>query len=126
MDGGLLQRFLVEQTGFSYILVIFIGFEVAIQLLKGTVIQYALSVARTMISMLILISVTNGGIMTLAVPQSPEAPFAEVSISFTIDFRTVLSILLTFSILSVIKNILQAINFLSEKAEEPIIPPELP
>ncbi len=38
----------------------------------------------------------------------------------------VLGIFLIFSLLSILKNLLQAVDFLSKKAEEPVIPPELP
>jgi len=126
--GGEFSGFLpVDQTSFSYILFIFIGFEIAIQLLRGTVIPYALSIARALISMIFLIFITNGGIMTLTFSSSPGVPLPPgLVISFTVDFRAILSIFLVFSLLSIIKNLLQATNFLSEKAEEPVVPPEFP
>ena len=124
-DGGFLSFLPVDQGGLSYILFIFIGFEIAIQLLRGTVIPYALSMARTLISMIALIFITNGGIMTLNMSSSPEVPLPPgLAISFTVDFRAILGIFLIFSLLSILKNLLQAINFLSERAEEPVVPPE--
>jgi len=115
----------VGQTGLSTIAAVFVAFEVAIQLLDGTVLRYALSTARTIISMILLIIFTNGGIMVLSVPPSALPPQAG-SFQITVDFRTIIAALLVFSLLSIVKNILQAVDFLSQKAEEPVIPPELP
>ncbi len=126
--GGRFQQFFpVEQTGFSYLLFIFIGFEVAIQLLRGTIIQYVLGMARALTSMIAFVFITNGGIMSFAISASPEIPLPPgVVISFTAGFRVVLGVFLILMLLSIIKNLLQAINFLSEKAEEPVILPEFP
>ena len=115
----------VGRTGLSTIAAVFVAFEVAIQLLDGTVLRYALSTARTIISMILLIIFTNGGIMVLSVPPSALPPQAG-SFQITVDFRTIIAALLVFSLLSIVKNILQAVDFLSQKAEEPVIPPELP
>jgi hypothetical protein len=68
-----------------------------------------------------LVLMTNGGVLTIAIQSS-----SEISIAFTIEFQTVLVIFLLLSLVSLIKNLLQAIEFLSEKTEEPMIPPELP
>jgi len=126
--GGRFLRVLpIEQTGFSYLLFVFVGFEVAIQLFRGTIIKYALSIARAFISMILLVVITNGGVMSLTIQSSPEIPLPPgMNIIFTIDFKAILGILLLLSLLSVVKNMLQAIEFLSEKEEEPMIPPELP
>jgi hypothetical protein len=107
--------------GFSNFLLVFIAIEVAIQLLRGTIFPYALSIARALISMFMLVLMTNGGVLTIAIQSS-----SEISIAFTIEFQTVLVIFLLLSLVSLIKNLLQAIEFLSEKTEEPMIPPELP
>lgn len=126
--GGKFQEFLpAEQMGFSYFLFIFVGFEVAIQLLRGTIVQYVLGMARALTSMIALVFITNGGIMSFTISSSPEIPLPSgVVISFTAGFRVVLGVFLILSSLSIIKNLFQAINFLSEKAEEPVILPEFP
>ncbi|MFQ5710450.1 MAG: hypothetical protein ACE5GD_01585 [Candidatus Geothermarchaeales archaeon] len=124
--GGQLDRFIpTGRIGFSSIAIIFVAFEVVIQLLRGTILQYALSTARTIISMILLIIFTNGGVMTLTVPPDILPPQAG-AVLITVDFRTILGALLTFSLLSIMKNLLQAVNFLSQRAEEPITLPELP
>ena len=109
---------------FGFIVVIVL-FEVAIQLLTGTILKYAFSISRAFISMIYLFIVTSGGIMTITIP--PEmVPYEIGLITFTIDFRIILAIFLIFSLISVVKNLFQAINFLSEKAEHPILIPEIP
>jgi len=105
---------------FLTFLVIFVSFEVAIQLLSGTIFQYALGVARALISMVLLVYMTNGGIMTIAIP------FEVITLHLMIDFRTILAVFLLFSLVTVLKNVLQAVEFLLEKAEQPMIPAEIP
>jgi len=115
----------VAGTGLPVIAAIFVAFEVAIQLLDRTVLRYALSISRTIVSMVLFIIFTNGGIIEISMPSDVLPPDAG-SLQVLVDFRTILAALLVFSLLSIVKNILQAIDFLSQKAEEPVIPPELP
>jgi len=105
---------------FLIFMVIFVSFEVAIQLLSGTILSYALGVARAFISMVLLVHITNGGIMTMTMPLEG------ITLHFTIDFRTVLAVFFLFSLATILKNILQAVEFLSERAEQPMIPAEIP
>lgn len=116
-----------SQVRFMHLVAIFVILEVAIHLFDETIIRYALSMARTIISMISLFLVTNGGVMTINVSsmQGTSLPPGQ-TIIFTIDFSPILGILLIFSILSIVKNLLQAIDFLSQKAEEPIYLRELP
>lgn len=113
------------QMGFSYIAIIFVAFEVAIQLLRGTILQYALSTTRTILSMIFLVIFTNGGVMSLTVPPD-MLPSGAGTVQITVEFSAILGALLTFSLLSIMKNLLQAVDFLSQKAEEPITLPDLP
>lgn len=115
----------MKRTGLPAIAVVFVAFEVAIQLLDRTILRYALSIARSMISMMLLMIFTNGGIMALSIPSGALPPQAS-SVQIVVDFRTIIAALLIFSLLSIVKNILQAVDFLSETAEQPLIPPELP
>jgi len=126
--GGQFTKLLpIEEKGFSYLLIIFVGFEVAIQLLQGSILKYALSIARTLISMTVLVLITNGGLLTVTLQSSPELPLPpEMSIAFTIDFKAVLAVSLLLSLLGIVKNLLQAVDFLSEKEEESEAPPEPP
>jgi hypothetical protein len=126
--GGQFTAFLpAESTGLSYYILIFVIIELAIQLLQGTIFSYALRIARAFISIFMLVLMTNNGVLTLAIQSSPEILMpAEMSVAFTVDFQLVLVVFLLLSMVSLVKNLLQAIEFLSEKTEEPMIPPELP
>jgi len=126
--GGQTMEMLPIQTtaGISYFFLVFAGIEVAIQLLRGTVFPYALSMARSIISIILLVQITNGGIMSFTIQPSPGAQMpAGTSITFTFDFQSVLGVILLLSLISVIKNLLQAIDYLSKK-EETGFPRELP
>jgi len=113
-------------VGLSYFFLVFAGIEVTIQLLRGTVFPYVLSMARSIISIVLLIQMTNGGIMTFTIqPPSGAQMAAGTSISFTLNFQPILGVILLLSIISVIKNLLQAVDYLSQK-EETGSPPELP
>ena len=113
-----------EMTGLSYFFLVFAGIEVAIQLLRGTVFPYAFSMARSIISIILLIQITNGGVMTFTI-HPPSEMAAGTSLIFTLDFQPVLGVILLLSLISMIKNLMQAVDFLSQK-EEASFPPELP
>jgi len=116
-----------SQMSFTHMVIIFAVIEVIIQLLQGTILVYALSMFRTLISTIALFLITNGGVMTINILSTPETPLPQGSaISFTIDFSNILGIFLIFSLLGIVKNLLQAVDFLSKKAEEPVILPEVP
>ena len=124
--GGELYKYLpLEPMEFSNILFLFIFFEVVIQLLRGTIFPYAIRTARALISMTLLVVITNGGVMKLTIQSTPEMPLYGMGIIFSIDFKAVLSIFLLLSLLSIVKNVLNAIDFMAE-TEETGFPPELP
>jgi len=125
--GGRAMEFLPiqETAGLSYFFLVFAGIEVAIQLLRGTVFPYALSMTRSIISIILLVQITNGGIMSFTIQPPLGAQIAGTSIIFTLDFQPTLGAILLLSLVSIIKNLLQAIDYLSKK-EEVGFPPELP
>lgn len=104
-------------TGYLAMLILF---EVVIKFLSGTVYSYALGMLRALITMIILIYTTNGGVLSQAVSFGPSV------ITVTIDFRPILAMSLLLSLLVMFKNIMRAVGFLAEKSEEPLIPEELP
>ncbi|MCS7120832.1 MAG: hypothetical protein RMJ07_02585 [Nitrososphaerota archaeon] len=120
------RQFLPEQqASVTQFLLLSVAFEVAIQLLKGTFIPYLLSAARTLIFMALLVMITSGGMLEIPFQPSQGMPFpSNLNITVKIDFKPILSAILLFSSLSIIKNILQLIEFLSEREEEPMTPPE--
>jgi hypothetical protein len=105
---------------FSGLMAMYILFEIAIQLLAGTVFVYALGITRALMTMIILIYTTKGGIISQAIP------FGLTVIKVTIEFRPILAMSLLLSLLVMFKNIMKAVDFLAEKSEEPVIPQELP
>ncbi len=118
------QFFPAQQSGLMEILMISVGFEVAIQLLQGTIFPFILSIARAFLFMVLLVHVTNGGVMEIQIQSSQELPLPSgMNIVITLDFKPILGAFLILSSLSIIKILLQLIEFLSEK-EEPMVPPE--
>jgi len=95
------------------IVVIFAVFSFAIHLLSETIYCHALSVARTLLYMALLLTVTKGGIFPI------ELPLEGVIIQIVIDFKPVLAAMLSVSLLSIAKNALQVWDLLSERDEEP-------
>jgi len=78
---------------------------------SGTVFQYVFGVARTLVLMVFFICVLNGGIITLTVPVEGA------STNIMLDVRVVLAMLVLVCLLGIAKNVVQAIDFVSGKAE---------
>ncbi len=113
-----------EFSEITSFLVIFIGFEIVIQLLRDTVFQHIFTVARTIMYMVLIVLESNAGIIQFAQP-SERLPLG-TNLTLTVNITTIMNIFLVLSLLSVVKNMLQAIEFMQKKSEEPMIPPELP
>jgi len=90
---------------------VFIFFLVVGVLFSGTVFQYVFGVARTLVLMVFFICVLNGGIITLTVPTQ-GAP-----VNIILDVTVVLAMLVLICLLGIAKNLVQAIDFVSSKAE---------
>jgi hypothetical protein len=90
---------------------VFIFFLVAGVLFSGTVLQYVFGVARMLVLMVFFICVLNGGIITLTVPTE-GAP-----VNIMLDITVVLAMLVLVCLLGIAKNVVQAIDFVSSKAE---------
>jgi len=115
------ERFIpAEGAHFTGLMAVFVLFEVAMQLLSGTVFRYALGTARALVTMLFLFYTTDGGVITQVVQFGPG------TVEVTIEFRAVLAMILALFLLVVFKNVMHAVEFLSEKSEEPVILPEIP
>lgn len=115
------ERFIPARGGyFSGLMIMFISFEVAMQLLSGTVFRYAFGTARALATMIVLLYSSNGGVISQALPIGPG------TIQVTIEFRAILAMFLMLSLLVVFKNLMYAVDFLSQKSEEPVIPKEIP
>ena len=112
-----------ELSAFSSYLVVFIGFEIVIQLLRNTIFQHIFTVARTIMYMILIVIESNAGIIEFSPSSMGLSP--GTNLTFTVNITTIITIFLVLSLLSIVKNMLQAIEFVQRKAEEPMIPPEL-
>lgn len=113
-----------ELSTFSSYLIVFIGFEIVIQLLRNTIFQHIFTVARTIMYMILIIIESNAGIIQFN-PSSVGLP-PGTNLLLTVNITTIINIFLLLSLLSVVKNMLQAIEFIQRKSEDPMIPPEIP
>lgn len=117
----------IENTDFVTFSILFIGFEVIIQLFKGTIFQYVGSITRTLVYMIIIVLTTNGGNISFNLQSLPDMPpTSEFGVQISFNLSTILNIYLILSLLNIVKNLIQAVEYLAKKAEEPVIPPELP
>jgi len=91
--------------------VVFIFFLVVGVFSSGTVFQYVFGVARMLVLMIFLIYVLNGGIINLTLP------IEGAHISIMLDLTVVLAMLVLVCLLGIAKNVVQAIDFVSGKAE---------
>jgi hypothetical protein len=117
----------LEKTDFITFSILFIGFEVIIQLFKGTIFQYVTSITRTLVYMIIIVLTTNGGNISFNLQSLPDMPLtSELGMQISFNLSKILNIYLILSLLNIVKNLIQAVELLANKAEEPIVPPELP
>jgi hypothetical protein len=85
-----------------YIVLIVIG-----EFTAGTIFQYFFGAAKSLFVMLYLILSLQGGIMSTTFEN----------ISLAVDLRLLLSVVMLLSLFGLAKSILQAIDFMSQKAE---------
>jgi hypothetical protein len=95
-------QMMVEAFVIVYIIFIIIG-----ELTSGTIFQYFFNVARALFVIGYLIFSLNGGIFGLTFEN----------VSLMVDFRLFLAIAMLLSLLGLAKSVLQAVNYMSEKAE---------
>jgi hypothetical protein len=100
MIPGLQQ--MIETFVVVYVILIIIG-----ELTSGTIYQYFFNVARALFVIGYLIFSLNGGILSLTFQN----------VSLMVDLRVFLAIATLLSLLGLAKSVLQAINYMSEKAE---------
>lgn len=117
--GGLIP---FEPSALSSYFIVFIGFEIMIQLLRDTIFQHIFTIARSVLYMILIVLESNAGIIQFT-PSSVGLP-PGTNLVFTVNITTIVNIFLLLSLLSVVKNMLQAIDFIQRKSEEPMIPPE--
>lgn len=87
--------------------IVYIVLMIISELTSGTIFQYFFSVARALFVIGYLIASLGGGIIGLTVEN----------VNLMIDFRLVLAIAMLLSLLGLAKSVLQAVNYMSERAE---------
>jgi len=104
----------------EYFATIVIFYTVAIELTKGTVLEHFFSVGRGLTMLFFFIYASGGGIMELSIPLSQFGVPGGGSVGFTLDVSRVLMVLIGIDVLDIGKSVLNAVAFLSEKAEKEI------
>lgn len=88
-------------------------FLIACELTSGTIFQHALNIGKALILMIFIVYALEGGVVSLDVEN----------VHVLADLRIYLVMLLIIDFLGLAKTVLQAINFLSEKAEKQLPTP---
>ena len=78
---------------------------------SGTIYQYVFGVARNLVTMIFFIYVLNGGIVDLA------GPIEGANVNIMVDLTVILAMIVLICLLGVGKNVVQAIDFVSNKGE---------
>jgi hypothetical protein len=93
---------MIETFVIAYIILMIVG-----DLASGTIYQYFFNVAKALFVIGYLILSLNGGMLGLTFEN----------VSLTVDLRMFLAIATLLSLLGLAKSVLQAVNYMSEKAE---------
>jgi hypothetical protein len=92
---------------FGTFTIVIIFFVVASEITSGTIFQHVFNIGQALVLMVLIVLSLEGGIIKL--------DFQNVHIAADLTFYLVM--LLTIDLVGLAKSVLQAINFLSEKAE---------
>jgi hypothetical protein len=93
---------MIETFVMVYIVLMIVG-----ELTSGTIFQYFFNVAKALFVIGYLIASLNGGILGVTFQN----------VSLIVDLRLFLAIAMLLGLLGLTKSVLQAINYMSEKAE---------
>lgn len=96
---------------FNVFVTVVVFFAVVTKLFSGTILEYALSITKTLIIITYFFYVFNGGVISLTVPVS------ETTVNLVLDLRAFLAMLIFVNLLVLAKSVLQATSFLARKAE---------
>jgi hypothetical protein len=88
-------------------------------LFSGTFLAYIFGVGKALIIIACLIQIFEGGQVDLVIPLSSGMTElgTDITIGLSVDLRVFLGMIISVNLLSVTKNILQTINFLTEKTD---------
>jgi len=89
-----------------------IFFAVVGQLFSGTVIGCGFGIARAIVIIAYFFVVSDGGVFSVTLPIS------EVTVNLTLDITIILLMIVSVNLLSIAKNLLEAITLLTEKSTD--------
>jgi len=92
--------------------VISVFFAVVGQLFSGTVIGCGFGIARALVIIAYFFVVSEGGVFSVTLPIS------EVTVNLTLDISILLLMIVSVNLLSIAKNLFEAITLLAEKSTE--------
>ena len=92
---------------FGTFTIVIIFFVVASEITSGTIFQHMFNIGQALVLMVLIVISLEGGIIKIGFQN----------IQITADLTFYLVMLLTIDLVGLAKSVLQAINFLSEKAE---------
>lgn len=87
-------------------------FTVVGQLLSGTIIGCGFGVARALVIIAYFFTISEGGIFSLTLPVT------EVVVHLSVDISTILLMIVSVNLFDIAKNLLEAINILTQKVTE--------
>jgi hypothetical protein len=90
--------------------VIAVFFAVVGQLFSGTVIKCGFGIARALVIIAYFFVVSEGGVFSVTFPIS------EVTVNVILDITVLLLMIISVNLLSIAKNLFEAINLLTEKS----------
>ena len=92
--------------------IISVFFTVLGQLLSGTIIGCGFGVAKALVIIAFFFAISEGGIFSLTLPVT------EVVINLSVDISTILLMIVSVNLFDIAKNLLEAINILTQKATD--------
>lgn len=91
-------------------------FAVMGQLLAHTIIGCGFGIVKAIIIIVFFFSVSDGGVFSVTLP------IEEITLKLTVDISIILLMVVSVNLLSIAKNLLEAIKILGEKLDEPDFP----
>ena len=92
--------------------IISVFFTVVGQLLSGTIIGCGFGVAKALVIIAFFFAISEGGIFSLTLDDT------EVVINLSVDISTILLMIVSVNLFDIAKNLLEAINILTQKATD--------
>ena len=92
--------------------IISVFFTVLGQLLSGTIIGCGFGVAKALVIIAFFFAISEGGIFSLTLPVT------EVVVNLSVDISTILLMIVSVNLFDIAKNLLEAINILTQKATD--------